>query len=60
MQPVFDSTTKTGTMAGTLLTVFVNISSEDLIKTAILAVVGAAVSFIVTLLLKAIVRYLYK
>jgi mannitol-specific phosphotransferase system IIBC component len=60
MENVFDTTTKTGTAAGTLLTIFANISSEDLLKTVILAAVGAAVSFVVTILLKAVVHYFYK
>ena len=56
MKQVFDSTTKTGTAGGTLLTIFANISSEDLVKTAILAGVGAIVSFSVTLFLKFIIK----
>lgn len=51
-----DTTTKSGTAAGTLLTIFANIKSEDLIKTGILAAVGALVSFGVTLVLKSIVK----
>ncbi|MEO6229437.1 MAG: hypothetical protein ABJB11_01935 [Ferruginibacter sp.] len=54
----FDNTTKTATTAGTLLTIFVNINSEDLIKTAILAAVGAAISFTTTILLKKIIQRL--
>ncbi|MCU7549914.1 hypothetical protein OCK74_12350 [Chitinophagaceae bacterium LB-8] len=34
--------------------------SEDLVKTAILAAVGAVVSFVVSQVLKAVVRYLKK
>ena len=41
----FDNTTKAGTAAGTLLSIFANINSMDLIKTALLAAVGALVSF---------------
>ena len=52
MQHYFDDTTKAGTAAGTLLTIFANISHADILKTAILAAVGAAVSFGITLLLK--------
>ncbi|GAA4736797.1 hypothetical protein [Flavisolibacter ginsenosidimutans] len=54
MQPSFDSTVKTGTAAGTMLIILANIYSEDVIRTALLAAVGAAVSFGVSLLLKAI------
>ena len=56
----FDGTTKAGTAAGTLLTIFVNINSADLVKTGILAAVGAIVSFCVTILLKALVKRLKK
>jgi hypothetical protein len=41
-----------GTASGTLLSVVPNILSEDIVKTIILAVVGAIVSFGVSLLLK--------
>ncbi len=51
MNQLFDRTTKTGTAGGTLLAIF-GISSEDLIKTAVLAAVGAVVSFGVTILCK--------
>ena len=59
-QQYFDNTTKAGTAGGTLLTIFANISSEDIIKTIILAAVGAAVSFVVTIFLKVIVKRLKK
>lgn len=52
MNQVFDTSTKAGTATGTLLTIAFNIRSEDLIKTAILAGVGAVVSFGVTMFLK--------
>ena len=55
-QHYFDGTTKAGTAAGTLLTILANIHSEDLVKTGILAAVGAMVSFCVTILLKALVK----
>jgi mannitol-specific phosphotransferase system IIBC component len=41
-----------GTVSGTVLTVVVNIGSSDIIKTVILAALGAVVSFCVSLLLK--------
>jgi uncharacterized membrane protein (UPF0136 family) len=47
-----DFSLRTGTASGTLLSVMPNIFSEDIAKTIILAVVGAVVSFTVTLLLK--------
>jgi len=60
MNQVFDNTTKRGTAGGTLLTILGNISSEDLIKTAILAAIGAVVSFGVTVLLKLLVKQMKK
>ncbi len=53
---MFDTTTKRGTAGGTLLTILGNISSDDLVKTAILAAVGAVVSFGVTLTLKLLLK----
>jgi mannitol-specific phosphotransferase system IIBC component len=49
---VFDANTKAGTAGGTLLTILANINCGDIIKTGILAGVGATVSFCVTLVLK--------
>jgi hypothetical protein len=56
MHSYFDSTTKAGTAGGILLTIFANISGEDLLKTAVLAGVGAVLSFEVTLCLKFMIR----
>ena len=52
MSTYFDNTTKMGTAGGTLLTIIANISHADILKTGILAAVGATVSFGITLLLK--------
>ncbi len=60
MNQHFDNTTKAGTAGGTLLTIFANITSEDIIKTIILAAIGAAVSFTVTIFLKALIKRLKK
>lgn len=57
---MFDKTTKAGTAGGTLLSIFANINSEDLIKTAVLAAVGAVISFAVTLLLKLLAKRVKK
>ncbi len=56
MKHLFDKTTKAGTAGGTLLTIFGNISSQDIIKTIVLAAVGAVVSFSVTVLLKVLIK----
>ena len=49
-------TTKMGTAPGTLLSIAPNIFSEDILKTVILAVIGAVVSFTVSLLLKGLMK----
>ena len=43
---------KTGTAGGMLTILFVNIDANDLVKTAVLAAVGATVSLIVSFVLK--------
>lgn len=45
-----------GTAGGTFLSVLPNIHSADLFKTALLAALGAIVSFALSLLLKCIIR----
>jgi mannitol-specific phosphotransferase system IIBC component len=60
MNQHFDNTTKAGTAGGTLLTIFANITGEDIFKTIILAAIGAAVSFAVTIFLKALIKRLKK
>lgn len=47
-----DSTTTLGTLTGTVFTVTATIDTQDYIKTMILAVIGAAVSFVVSIFLK--------
>ena len=56
----FDNTTKSGTISGTLLSIIFSIDNEDLLKTGILAAVGALVSFGVTLFLKFLIRLFKK
>ena len=60
MSQVFDQNTKAGTIGGTLLTIVANIQSSDLLKTGILAAIGAVVSFGVTLFLKFLIRRIKK
>ncbi len=47
-----NNTLQVGTASGTLLSIVPSIASEDIVKTIILAVVGAVISFAVSLLLK--------
>ena len=51
-----ESGTILGTVSGTVLTVAMNVGSSDIIKTVILASLGAVVSFSVSLLLKWLVK----
>lgn len=43
---------KTGTAGGTLTILFANIDANDLVKTVVLAAVGATVSLVVSFVLK--------
>lgn len=47
---------KTGTVGGTLLTLFATVHEGDILKTMVLAAIGAVVSFCVSLLLKIVVK----
>jgi hypothetical protein len=47
-----NNTLQIGTASGTLLSIFPSITSQDIEKTIILAVVGAVISFLASLLLK--------
>ncbi|HSC36509.1 MAG TPA: hypothetical protein VLD19_01510 [Chitinophagaceae bacterium] len=60
MNQYFDTHAKAGTAGGTLLSIFANIQSGDILKTAVLAAIGAVVSFGITLLLKSIIRHFKK
>lgn len=55
-----DNSTKISTCFGTLLSIAVNIQTEDIFKTMILAVVGGICSFIATLLMKYFIRRVQK
>ncbi|MCW3091404.1 MAG: hypothetical protein JWP81_2473 [Ferruginibacter sp.] len=50
--------TKAGTAGGTLLVLLLNIGTAEILNTAILAAVGAAVSFTVSLLLRWLLKRL--
>ncbi|MBS4063484.1 MAG: hypothetical protein KGZ74_02945 [Chitinophagaceae bacterium] len=47
---------KTGTAGGTLTILFANIQTNDLVKTAVLAAVGAVVSIMVSFVLKKLLQ----
>ena len=54
MPIVLSDTTVIGTVGGTFLSIVPNLTSHDIAKTAILATVGAVVSFTISLLLKSL------
>jgi hypothetical protein len=56
MYPHHDHSTALGTASGTVLTVFATIDLQDVFKTVLLAIIGATVSFVVTLFLKWLVQ----
>jgi hypothetical protein len=51
-----NSSTIVGTVSGTFLSILPNLHSEDVLKTVILAALGAVISFIITLLLKYLIK----
>ena len=60
MLPHHDHSTALGTASGTVLTVLATIDMQDILKTVILAMIGATVSFGVTLFLKCVVKKVKK
>ena len=54
--PQSDGSTRAGTVGGTLVVVLLQITSGELLKTVVLAAVGAAVSFTVSWLLQGLVK----
>ncbi len=50
------NSTVIGTAGGTFLSVLPNLHSEDVLKTVILATVGAVVSFSISLVLKFLIK----
>jgi len=51
-ESIIEGKTIIGTVSGTALTVAMNIGSSDIMKTVVLAALGAVVSFAVTVALK--------
>ena len=45
-----------GTVSGTFLSMMPNLQSEDVMRTIVLAIIGAVVSFSISILLKKLVR----
>lgn len=53
----FSTGTKMGTAGGTLMILLANITTGDLLKTVVLAALGAVVSFGVSLLMRRVVKW---
>ena len=51
-----DTFTRSGTIGGTLTILFANISSAEIVQTIVLSIIGAIVSFSVSLLLRKLMR----
>lgn len=49
---ISNNSTAVGTVGGTFLSIVPNVNSDDIVRTAVLAVVGAVVSCIFSLLLQ--------
>lgn len=49
---ISNNSTAVGTVGGTFLSIVPNLNSDDIGRTAVLAVVGAVVSFVISLLLR--------
>ena len=52
----FDGDTRSGTLCGVAFVLFVQVTGTELLKTAVLAAVGAVASFTVSLLLRSLRR----
>ncbi len=50
------NSTVMGTAGGTFLSVLPNLHSEDVLKTVVLATVGAIVSFVISMTLKYLIK----
>lgn len=58
--PHFNMDTRMGMWSGTTLVVLANITPGELLKTVILAAIGAVVSFMVSWMLKGCIRWYKK
>ena len=58
MRMTMDYNTKSAIIGGTFFSSIVNIGVEDVLTTIILAVIGAVVSFFVSLVLKRLIAFL--
>lgn len=56
MDSFFNSPTRSGTAGGFLTVLLINIAGADVLKTIVLAVIGATVSFLISLLWKLLLK----
>ena len=54
----FDSHARAGTIGGFVFAVFIQIRAADMERTAVLAMIAAVVSFVVSLLLKTLMKWI--
>ncbi len=59
-QPFLNADARAGTIGGTVLVLLLNIQVTDMLHTALLAGIGAVVSFSVSVLLKCLIRFFRK
>ena len=50
------NSTQMGTVGGTFLSILPNVPSEDVLRTVVLAFIGAVVSFVVSVVLRFLLR----
>ena len=55
-----DNSTRAGTAGGTFLAFIANLGKDDILKTIVLTMIGAVVSFVVSLLLQFVVNKVKK
>ena len=53
----FDSHARAGTIGGFVFALLIQIRADDMVRTAVLAVIAAVVSFTVSLLLKMLMKW---
>lgn len=51
-----NNSTAVGTVGGTFLSIVPNVNSDDMLRTVVLAVIGAVVSFVISLLLRSLFK----
>ena len=56
----YSNSTKAGTAGGFLTILFFNLRSNDILKTIVLSVIGAVVSFVVSLIMRSITKWLQR